>query len=191
MKLLFDFFPIFIFFVCFKLFGIYTATAVAIVLSILQVIVFRIKYQRYEKLHVISLLMITVLGGATLIFHNPWFIKWKPTAIYWLTSVIFLGSAYIGKKPIIQKIMESNITLPEKIWRRLSHAWSVFFALMGIANLYVAHHYDTNTWVNFKLFGGAGCTLLFVLLQALYLAKHVKTSDIKPKLTKSPVQDHL
>ncbi len=190
MKLLFDFFPILIFFVCFKLFGIYTATAVAIVLSMLQVIIFRIKYQRYEKLHVISLLMITILGGATLIFHNPWFIKWKPTAIYWLSSIIFLGSAYIGKKPIIQKIMESNITLDAKIWRHLSHAWSLFFALMGIANLYVAHHYDTNTWVNFKLFGGAGCTLLFVLLQAFYLAKHVKTSEIKPKLTKSQVQDH-
>ncbi|MDX2345428.1 MAG: septation protein A [Legionella sp.] len=191
MKLLFDFFPILIFFVCYKLFGIYSATAVAIVMSILQVVIYRIKYQRYEKLHVISLFMILILGGATLFFHNPWFIKWKPTAIYWLTSIVFLGSAYIGKKPIIQKIMETNITLPEKIWRRLSHAWSVFFAAMGIANLYIAHHYDTDTWVNFKLFGGAGCTLLFVLLQAFYLAKHVKTPEIKTKLSKSRAQDHL
>ena len=174
MKLLFDFFLILIFFICFKLFGIYTATAVAIVLSILQVILFRIKYQRYEKLHLISLGMIVVLGGATLFFHNPWFIKWKPTGIYWLSSILFLGSNYIGKKPIIQKLMENNISLPEKIWRRLSHAWSLFFLLMGILNLYVANYYDTNTWVNFKLFGGAGLTLLFVMLQALYLAKHVK-----------------
>ncbi|MDF1677308.1 MAG: septation protein A [Legionellaceae bacterium] len=191
MKLLFDFFPILVFFICFKLFGIYTATAVAIVLSILQVVIYRIKYQRYEKLHIISLVMIVVLGGATLIFHNPWFIKWKPTAIYWLSSILFLGSAYIGKKPIIQKIMEHNITLPDKIWRRLSHAWSVFFALMGIANLYIAHHYDTNTWVNFKLFGGAGCTLIFVLLQALYLAKHTKNPIDNSKVIKSRIQDRL
>lgn len=182
MKLLFDFFPILVFFVCFKLFGLYSATAVAIVLSILQVIFYRLKYQRYEKLHLISLFLIVVLGGATLIFRNPWFIKWKPTAIYWLSSVIFFSSAYIGKKPIIQKIMESNITLPQKIWRRLSHAWSTFFLIMGSVNLYVAYHFDTNTWVNFKLFGGAGFTLIFVLVQALYLARHVKT-PVTPKGT--------
>jgi intracellular septation protein len=189
MKLLFDFFPILIFFICFKLFGIYTATTVAIVLSILQVLIYRIKYQRYEKLHVISLAMILVLGGATLFFHNPWFIKWKPTAIYWLSSILFLGSTYVGKKPIIQKIMESNIQLPETIWKRLSLAWSVFFALMGCANLYIAHHYDTNTWVNFKLFGGGGCTLLFVLLQALYLAKHAKIPATDSKIPKPQIQD--
>jgi len=174
MKFLYDFFPIFVFFICFKLFGIYTATAVAIVLSILQVVVYRLKFHRYEKLHVISLVLILVLGGATLIFRNPWFIKWKPTALYWLSAVIFFGSAYIGQKPIIQKLMDNNITLQPKIWRRLSHAWSVFFLMMGSINLYVAYHFDTNTWVNFKLFGGAGFTLLFVLLQALYLARHVK-----------------
>lgn len=184
MKLLFDFFPIVIFFICFKMFGIYAATAVAIVLSIFQVFIYRIKYHRYEKIHLISLAMIVVLGGATLIFHNPWFIKWKPTAIYWLSSVVFLGSSYFGKKPVIQKLMENNIQLPSIIWRRLNYAWSIFFALMGTANLYIAHHYDTNTWVNFKLFGGAGCTLLFVLLQAFYLAKHAKDSVKGVKLIK-------
>ncbi|MCH9762625.1 MAG: septation protein A [Gammaproteobacteria bacterium] len=189
MKLLFDFFPILIFFICFKLFGIYTATTVAIILSILQVLIYRIKYQRYEKLHVISLAMILVLGGATLFFHNPWFIKWKPTAIYWLSSILFLGSTYIGKKPIIQKIMENNIQLPKAIWKRLSLAWSGFFLLMGFANLYVAHHYNTNTWVNFKLFGGGGCTLLFVLLQALYLAKHAKMPVTDSKIPKPQIQD--
>lgn len=191
MKLLFDFFPIVVFFVCYKLFGIYTATAVAILLSILQVVIYRIKYQRYEKLHIVSLLLIVVLGGATLIFHNPWFIKWKPTAIYWLTSAIFLGSTFIGKKPLIQKIMEANITLPQKIWLRLSHAWSAFFMLMGVVNLYIAYHYDTDTWVNFKLFGGAGCTLLFVLLQAAYLAKHAApvTVDNSKKAFKNRAQE--
>jgi intracellular septation protein len=191
MKFLFDFFPILVFFICYKWFGIYAATATAMVLSIIQVAFYRIKYQRYEKMHLISLVLIVVLGGATLIFHNPWFIKWKPTAIYWLTAVVFLGSTFIGKKPIIQKVMENNITLPTPIWFRLSHAWTVFFAMMGIVNIYIAYHYDTDTWVNFKLFGGAGCTLLFVLIQALYLAKHAQEPPASSKVFKKRIKERL
>jgi intracellular septation protein len=172
MKLLFDFFPIVIFFIGYKLFGIYTATAIAMIASLFQVIFHRLKHQRYEKLHLISLGLIFILGGATLFFHNPWFIKWKPTGIYWLSSIVFICSTYIGKKPLIQKMMESNVSLPERIWRRLNFAWALYFIFMGILNLYVAYYYDTDFWVNFKLFGGAGCMLLFVFFQALYLTKH-------------------
>lgn len=172
MKLLFDFFPILLFFICYKFFGIYPATAVAMIASVLQVVIHRIKHQRYEKMHLISLGLILILGGATLFFHNPWFIKWKPTGIYWLSSLVFLGSSFIGKKPLIQKMMESNVTLPTPIWQRLNIAWSIYFLLMGGLNLYVAYYYDTDIWVNFKLFGGAGCMLLFVFIQALYLSKH-------------------
>ncbi len=172
MKLLFDFFPIVLFFMCYKFFGIYNATAVAMVASVSQVIFHRLKHQRYEKLHLISMGLILVLGGATLFFHNPWFIKWKPTGIYWLSSLVFLGSTFIGKKPLIQKMMENNIQLPKKIWNRLNIAWSVYFLCMGGLNLYVAYFYNTDIWVNFKLFGGAGFMLIFVFLQALYLTKH-------------------
>ena len=179
MKLLFDFFPIFIFFVCFKYFGIYTATAIAMAASVLQVIIYRLKHQRYEKMHIISLSLILVLGGATLFFHNPLFIKWKPTGIYWLTALVFLGSAFIGKKTIIQKMMEKNVSLPSKIWGRLNMAWSFFFIIMGAINIYVAYHYETDVWVNFKLFGGAGFTLLFAFLQAIYLTKHIQDDTVK------------
>jgi len=179
MKLLFDIFPIFIFFVCYKFYGIYTATVIAMLASIFQVILFRIREQRYEKMHLISLVMIVVLGGATLFFHNPAFIKLKPTGIYWLSAVAFLGSFFIGKKTLIQKMIDGNISLPPQIWTRLNIAWAVFFILMGIINLYVAYHYDTDSWVNFKLFGGAGLTLLFVFLQSLYLTRHVIEKDIQ------------
>lgn len=172
MKLLFDFFPIFLFFACYKLFGLYSATAVAMAASLFQVIFHRIKYQQYEKLHLISLGLILVLGSATLFFHNPWFIKWKPTGIYWLSSLVFLGSGLIGDKPIIQKMMENNVTLPNHIWHRLNIAWGIYFTLMGGLNLYVAYTFDTDFWVNFKLFGGVGFMLVFVFLQALYLTKH-------------------
>lgn len=181
MKLLYDFFPILLFFIVFKIFGIYTATAVAIATSFIQVLLYRLKYQCFEKVQVISSIIIVTLGGATLFFHNPVFFKWKPTGVYWLSALVFLGSSFIGKKSIIQKMMEHNINLPTKIWYRLNNAWGVFFIFLGALNLYVAYHYELDTWVNFKLFGGTGLTLLFVLLQAFYLSRHV----IEPSLKES------
>ncbi|RAP37927.1 MULTISPECIES: septation protein A [Legionella] len=178
MKLLFDFFPIVLFFIGYKLFGIYTATAIAMVASLLQVFIYRLRHQRFEKMHVISFAIITVLGGATLIFHNPWFIKWKPTGIYWLTALAFLFSPYVTSKPLIQRMMENNVQLPIKIWYRLNYAWFFFFTIMGAINLYVAYFYSTDVWVNFKLFGGAGLTLVFVFLQALYLTRHLLDKEV-------------
>lgn len=173
MKLLFDFFPILIFFICYKMYGIYTATAVAIVAAVIQVLFHRIKYRQFEKMHLISLALISILGGATLFFHNPWFIKWKPTGIYWLTAIVFVGSSFFGKKTLIEKMMDGNITLPTKVWGRLNIAWALFFTFMGALNLYVAYYYSTDFWVNFKLFGGAGLTVFFIILQAVYLTNHV------------------
>ncbi|HAT8211979.1 TPA: septation protein A, partial [Legionella pneumophila] len=146
--------------------------AVAMIASLSQVALYRLKFQHYEKMHLFSLAIIMILGGATLFFQNPWFIKWKPTGIYWLSALVFFSSSYIGSKPLIQKMMETNINLTTKIWYRLNLAWTLFFIVMGALNLYVAYHYDTDVWVNFKLFGGVGFTLLFVLIQAFYLTKH-------------------
>ena len=182
MKLLFDFFPILLFFICYKYYGIYAATAVAMAASLLQVIVHRLKNQKYEKMHLISMGLIMVLGGATLFFHNPWFIKWKPTGIYWISAIVFLGSEFFGKSNLIKKMMSGNINLPLKIWVRLNRAWAIFFILMGAINIYVAYNYDTDVWVNFKLFGGTGFTLLFVFLQSIYLTRHI----IEDKLDKLP-----
>lgn len=173
MKILFDFFPILFFFITYRLFDIYVATAVAMGAACIQVVCYRIKHQRFEKMHVISFLLIVVLGGATLFFHNPWFIKWKPTGIYWLMAGVILGSHWIGSKSMIQRMMESNIALPAAIWTRLNFAWAFYFILLGVVNLYIAYHYSTHVWVNFKLFGGAGLTLLFVFMQALYLTRHL------------------
>lgn len=179
MKLLFDIFPVFLFFLCYKIYGIYTATVIAMLASLFQVIFFRIREQHFEKLHLISLSLIMVLGGATLFFHNPSFIKLKPTGIYWLSSFAFIGSFFFGKKTLIQKMLDNNIKLPQEIWNRLNFAWAMFFILMGILNLYVAYHFDTNSWVNFKLFGGAGLTLIFVLFQALYLTRHIEEKNLR------------
>lgn len=174
MKLFFDFFPIVLFFISYKFFGLYIATATAIIASFIQVFYYRLRHGRFEKMHLVSLAVIAVLGGATLFFHNPWFIKWKPTGIYWLTSLVFILSPVFSSKPLIRRMMENSVSLPVKIWYRLNYAWSLFFLVMGTLNLYVAYFYSTDVWVNFKLFGGAGLTLIFVLMQATYLTRHVE-----------------
>src|SRR5580700_1227314 len=123
MKLLFDFFPILLFFIAFKFFGIYVATAVAMAASLVQVAIYRLKHKRFESMHIITLVMVVVLGGATLLSHDAMFIKWKPTAIYWVFAIAFLASHFIGQKPIIQRLMEKQLSLPLKVWQKLNISW--------------------------------------------------------------------
>lgn len=171
-QLLFDYLPILLFFGAFKLYGIYVATGVAMAASFVQVGSYYYMHRSFEKLHIIMLALITLLGGATLLLHEEIYIKWKPTAVYWVLAMIFLGTQYIGKKNAIKHLLEKNIDLPEVVWKRLNFGWVGFFIFLGIANLYVVYHFDTNAWVNFKLFGTLGLTILFILLQSFYLAKH-------------------
>lgn len=177
MKFLFDFFPIVLFFIAYKFYGIYTATSVAMVASIAQVSAFWLKQRRFESMHIVTLITILFLGGATLLFHNELFIKWKPTAINWTFALILLGSQFIGQKNIIQKLLEKNVTLPHKIWNRLNISWVIFLTLMGVINLYVAYSFNTDIWVNFKLFGVLGLTILFTIIQAVYLSRHVEAHE--------------
>lgn len=174
MKLLFDFFPILLFFVVFKTNGIFAATAVAIIATFLQVGLFWYKHRRFEKMHLITLTLISVFGGATLLLEDEIFIKWKPTVLNWLFAVAFIGSQFIGKKTIAERMMGKTIELPNAIWGRLNWSWAVFFILLGFANVFVLYNYDTDTWVNFKLFGMMGLTVLFVVVQSLVLARFIK-----------------
>lgn len=177
MQTLFDFLPILIFFICFKLFGIYVATAAAMLASFVQVIIYRIRFKKFEKIQLASMLLILTLGGLTLFFHNPWFIKWKPTVIYWLTAIALIVSNFFSPQPLIQKVLEKNIQLPSKIWKRLNMAWIIFFSILGAINIIIAYEFDTDTWVNFKLFGVTSCMVVFILIQAYFLTKHYPTNS--------------
>lgn len=139
MKFLFDFFPILLFFIAYKLYGIYPATAVAIGASFLQVALFWLKNRRFENMHLITLGLIVVLGGATLLLQDKAFFMWKPTAVNWLFAVVFLGSQFIGKRPIVERMMAHAIEAPQRVWNRLNLSWVAFFTAMGLANLYVAN----------------------------------------------------
>ncbi len=174
MKLLFDLFPVILFFIAYKAYDIYTATAVIIVASAIQVGYIYLRYRRVEKMHLITLGLVVLLGGLTLILHDEAFIKWKPTIVNWGFALVFLGSHYIGQKPIVRRMMDQAIQLPDTVWLKLSYLWIGFFIFSGFLNLFVAYNYDTDTWVNFKLFGLMGITFIFIILQGLYVSRYMQ-----------------
>jgi intracellular septation protein len=185
MKALYDFFPLLLFFAAFKLYGIYTATAVAIAASFIQVGLFWIKHRRFETMHLVTLGVLTVFGGMTIAFHDDTFIKWKPTIVNWAFSAILFGGLFMGEKTIMEKLMGKQMALPNNIWKKVDIAWALFFLLLGALNIYVAFYYQPDrppelrqeTWVNFKVFGILGITLVFAVAQALFLARHMETEE--------------
>jgi len=179
MKILLDFLPIVVFFIAYKMFDIYVATAVAIVASVVQVGFTWWKTRKLEGMQLATLAIIVFFGGATLLLEDEMFIKWKPTVVNWLFGIAFLVSQFVGKKTLVEHAMGANIQLPHSIWTRLNLSWVVFFISLGFANLYVMYNFDTDTWVNFKLFGMLGLTIAFVVAQGLYLGRHIK--DPEPK----------
>ena len=173
MKLLFDLFPILLFFIAFKIKGIFVATAVAIVATVVQIIWTKFRHGKVDTMLWVSFAIIGVFGGATLLLHDETFIKFKPSVLYWLFSAILLISNFFFKKNLMRSMLGEKIALPVRVWNRLNLAWSLFFAVLGVINLYVAFNYSTDTWVNFKLFGFTGMMLVFILAQSAWLAKYV------------------
>ncbi len=174
MKLLLDFLPIAVFFAAFKLFDIWVATGVAIAATVAQIAWLRWSTGKVEPMQWLSLGVIVVFGGATLLAHDEAFIKWKPTVLYWLMGGALVVGQLLLKRNFIRLLMGGQMQLPEAAWRALNWSWAAFFLAMGAVNLWVAHSFDTATWVNFKLFGGLGLMALFVVAQAVWLSRHMK-----------------
>ncbi|HFE37468.1 MAG TPA: septation protein A [Gammaproteobacteria bacterium] len=174
MKFLIDFFPILLFFIAYKMYDLYIATAVIIVASVAQISYCWFKNKHVEKMHLITFVLVLVFGGLTLFLQDEMFIKWKPTVINWLFALVFFGSQFIGKKSIIEHMLGANVELPGAAWIKLNLSWVSFFAVLGLINLYVVYNYDTDTWVNFKMFGMMGLTLFFIVAQGFYLTRLMK-----------------
>jgi len=182
MKLLFDFFPVVLFFVTYKLYddareGILAATAVIIVATIVQVAISWLRERRVEKMHVATLVIVVILGGVTLLLEDEIYVKWKPTVVNWLFGLVFLASQFIGRRTLVERVMGEKIQLPAPVWMRLNASWVAFFLAMGALNLFVVYRYDTDTWVNFKLFGLMGLTFAFVIAQGFWLVRHMPAED--------------
>ena len=225
MKFLFDFFPILLFFIVYKFYGIYAAIAVAIVAAILQNAAYYYRHRKFETMHLITLAVIVVLGGLTLILQNKAFIMWKPTIVYWAIALAFLISHFIYKKPLIKKMMGNAIEVPDNVWKHANYGMAYFSIFLGLANIYVANFYfkaETllnnrsaltlnlescathykgelillcnnakemeEIWVNFKLFGMLGLTLVFMIGLAIYLSYHASNTDEDETLIKPEVK---
>ena len=199
MKLLFDLFPVILFFVAFKysekspelaatwvgsLLGstavdikqapILLATVVVIAATIAQIIWVRVRHGKVDKMLWLSLVLVTVFGSLTLIFQDESFIKWKPTILYWAFASSMGFAALVLKKNAIKGMLGEQLKLPEPVWRKVNVAWIAFFVVMGLLNLFIAFNYPTDVWVNFKLFGGMGLMLIFIVGQGMFLAKYVE-----------------
>jgi intracellular septation protein len=177
MKLLFDLFPVIVFFVAFKVADIYVATGVAIAATFAQIAWVWFRHRKVENMLWVSLAIIVVFGGATLLLHDETFIKWKPTVLYWAFAAVLIGARYVFSKNLIRSMVGKQLTLPEPVWDKLNLSWAGFFAVMGCLNLFVAFRFSTDVWVNFKLFGGMGLMLLFALGQGLMLSRYVDADD--------------
>jgi intracellular septation protein len=174
MKFLFDIFPVVLFFVAFKVYDIYVATAVAIAATFVQLGWSWVRHRKVDNLLWVSFAVIVVFGGATLLLQDETFIKWKPTVLYWLFAATLAVAELAFRKNLIRAMMEAQVSLPEAVWGKLLASWIGFFALMGTLNLAVAYTFSTDAWVNFKLFGGIGLMLAFIVLQALMLSRYIE-----------------
>ncbi|MSQ69765.1 MAG: septation protein A [Betaproteobacteria bacterium] len=177
MKFLFDLFPIILFFIVFKVADIYVATGVAILATFAQIGWLKARKRKVEPMMWVSLVIIVVFGGATLLLQDETFIKWKPTVLYWLFAAVLSGAQLLYRRNLMRAMLEAQVQMPDAGWIRLMWSWVGFFVFMGVLNLYVAFNYSTDNWVTFKLFGGMGLMLLFVILQALFLARYMQEKE--------------
>jgi len=171
MQLLFDFFPVIAFFVTYKITGnMFLATGVIIVAVIAQTGWQWFRHRKISQMALISGVLVLIFGGLTLAIHDKAFIQWKVTVVNWLLAIGFLASRFFGDKLLIERMMGENVQLERPVWETLNWAWILFFAALGAINLYVVYNFSEEAWVNFKLFGMLGLTLVFAVAQAIWLS---------------------
>ncbi|SEQ75928.1 intracellular septation protein [Pseudomonas sp. NFACC02] len=202
MKQFIDFIPLILFFIVYKISpqavdilghtfmvgGIFSATAMLIASSIVVYGILYIRQGTLEKSQWLTLIACLVFGSLTLAFHSETFLKWKAPVVNWLFALIFAGSHFIGDRLLIQRIMGHALTLPQPIWVKLNIAWIVFFLFCGAANLYVAFTYQ-DFWVDFKVFGSLGMTLIFLIGQGIFLARHIHDADASTQPSTKKTED--
>ncbi len=171
MKLLIEFLPIVIFFIAYKAFDIYIATMAAIAVATIQVLFDRLYLRKWDRNHLLTFAIICFFGGATLLLQDEVYIKWKPTVINGIFAIAFLVSQFVGRQSLVERLLGTQIKLSRQHWGKLNMSWVAFFAFCGLINVYVMYAFDTDTWVNFKLFGMLGLTILFMFGQSLMIAR--------------------
>lgn len=175
MNLIFEFLPLILFLGAFFYKGIYFALVVLMIAMPIGLVIKYIRTKTFDKMYFWSTVFLLIAGTLTLYFRNPLFLYWKPTVFYWVVAVVFLGSSWVGDKPLVQRFFGLVEGMPvEKItrsnWTRLNIVWVLFFVAAGILNLYVAYNFSQATWVKFKVFGLMALTFAFMLAQTFWIA---------------------
>ncbi|MFI4889591.1 MAG: inner membrane-spanning protein YciB [Steroidobacterales bacterium] len=178
MNQILEWLPLLAFFVVFKLFGIYWATATLMAACLVQLFTHRYRTGKYKPLHVATVSVVLVLGSATLLLHDKRFIQWKPTILLGATAIAFLGSAVFGRQPLARRMLESAFSEPLSVepraWNRLNLLWAAWFAVLAVANIYVARNFAESVWVNFKVFGISAAMIVFMIPQVVWLSGKTK-----------------
>jgi intracellular septation protein len=177
MKLLFELLPVLLFFISYKIAGIYVATGVAIATAVIQIAIAGLRGKSITNMQWVTVVLLILFGGMTIIFQDSTFIKWKPTIVNWLFAAAFLIAPFVSSKSFPQRMMENSVSLLQEQWQILNISWVLFFVASGIINILVAYNFSEETWVNFKLFGLMGMTFLFVLAQGIYISRITQTME--------------
>jgi intracellular septation protein len=177
MQLLLEFFPLVAFLVAYKLGDIYTATATLMVAMVLSLGLSWLKARRMPPMLLGSTVLVLVLGTATLVMRSNRFIQWKPSVFLWLLAIAFLGSAFIGKQTLAQRMLQPMLgdsQLERREWLQLNSAWVLYGLIFGLINIVVAYNASESTWVTIKIFGLLGSMFLFLLAQIYWLHRRGK-----------------
>jgi intracellular septation protein len=180
MQVLFDVLPVIVFFVVYRLSGIYAATAAIMATMAAQIAYQWFRHGKVNQMFLASGIVVGILGAITLALRNPLFIQWKPTIVSWLFAAAFLGSQFIGRQTLVERIMGQAVQLEPAFWRQLNIVWVLTFAALGAVNLYVVYHFTEATWVDFKLFGMTGFPLLVAVAQAVWIAMRTAPGEPTP-----------
>lgn len=182
MQFLLEYAPIILFFVAYKLKDIYVATGVAIAASVLVIAYAWFVSKKVSTMQWLSLGIIVVFGGATLLLHDETFIKWKPSALYGAFGLTLLFGKVVLKRDWIQAVFkQAQIQAPAALWGKLTWAWIAFFAFMAALNGYVASNFTLDAWVNFKVWWAMGLFLVFTIGNVALLAKYMQESEPEAK----------
>jgi intracellular septation protein len=184
MNQLIEWSPLVMFFLAYEFLGIYWATAVLMLACVLLLVVHRLRTGKYKTMHVATAGVVLILGSATLLFHDKRFIQWKPTVLLGLTAIVFLGSAVVSKQPLARRMFENVFNEPLRIskraWLLINSAWAAWFALLAVANIYIAQNYAEDVWVKFKVFGITVAMFIFMIPQVLWLSGRTQVAESKP-----------
>lgn len=200
MKQFIDFLPLIIFFIItkmaprdvtllgytFEFGGVISATAVLILSSIIIYGLLWYKQKSLEKGQIFTVSALIILGGMTVLFRDETFLKWKAPLVNWIFSVVFLGSQFIGSKPLIERMLSHAMSLPKPVWYNVNLSWAIFFGLMGVANWVAAFIIPGDFWIDFKVFGNLGLTLIFTIVQFSFLSRYLK--EAVPSVTQAKLE---